>query len=147
MATAYEHAAIGYTQAESARFQSIKPWRIYDYHEVISDGHGCLYRNQWGRNKLIKEHLNDGIPIQYLACGDSLYPLVHHGDQCLFYPICHPEAFDLGAIVFCKVVVGNMCTFCVGMIMAVYVNPRFPTMTHGQVKRADIFASGVPNGT
>ena len=128
----------------------MKPWQIYEYHEVRSDevqpGNDG-YRLQLFRNKEIQNQLHNGMPIWFRAGGNSLYPTVHRRDQCLFYPICHPEAFDLGAIVFCKVVVGNMCTFCVGMIMAVYVNPRFPTMTHGQLKCADIFVSGVPNGT
>ena len=79
-----------------------------------------------GQNKLLKEHLIDGIPIQYRAGGDSLYPIVHHGDQCLFYPVCHPETLAVGDIVFCEVGLHpRYYRFCVRMIMHVKVVERY----------------------
>ena len=60
-------APVGYTQAESARFQNMKPWQIYEYHEVRSDEvqpGSDGYRLQLFRNKEIPTQLQHGIPIR-----------------------------------------------------------------------------------
>ena len=45
--------------------------------------------------------------MQYKSAGNSLFPLVHANDSCLFEPVANPEELKQGDVVFCEVQPGD----------------------------------------
>ena len=46
----------------------------------------------------------DGVPVHHVVAGDSLSPLVNHGDTCIWHPIiagCN-SVIAAGEVVFCR---------------------------------------------
>ena len=46
----------------------------------------------------------DGVPVHHVVAGDSLSPLVNHGDTCIWHPVvsgCN-SLIAAGEVVFCR---------------------------------------------
>ena len=80
-------------------------------HDAIDNG-GLTDKRSWDdeqrcRWHMCKKQLLEGTPVQYKSGGNSLYPLVHANDSCLFAPVVNPDTLKVGDIVFCEVQPGN----------------------------------------
>ena len=90
-------------------------------HDAIDNG-GLTDKRSWDdeqrcRWHMCKKQLLEGTPVQYKSGGNSLYPLVHANDSCLFAPVVNPDTLKVGDIVFCDVQPGNR--FCAHMIKTI----------------------------
>jgi len=56
---------------------------------------------------MCKKQLQEGTHVQYKSGGNSLYPVVHANDSCLFEPVANPEELKVNDIVFCEVQPGD----------------------------------------
>ena len=59
------------------------------------------------RNVMIKDQLQEGRTVQYRSSGNSLFPIVHSNDVCMYEPVLRPETIREGDIVFCEVQPGD----------------------------------------
>ena len=59
------------------------------------------------RNTMMKEVLRRGKYVQCVSSCNSMHPIVHIGDCCLFQPVVEHTILRVGDIVFCDAQPGN----------------------------------------